>query len=113
MPRGPQTRTLRKDQIERLEQFRRTPHDGSPAGYSYPQLRIAMGSPCAWETVQKALQGRPVAQLIHGKISEWIERFLPAGKTVTDGKAAAAGEKSEEEAAAGTDGTADRNSGGN
>jgi hypothetical protein len=96
MRRGPQTRILRKDQIERLEQFRRTAHDGSPAGYSYPQLRLAMGSPCAWETVQKALQGRPVAQLIHARLAEWIERFLPAGKMVIDGKAAAAGEKKED-----------------
>lgn len=89
MPKGPETRILRKDQIDRLERFRRTPHDGSPAGYSYPQLRLALGSPCSWETVRKALQGRPIAYLIHARISEWIDRYLPPVTLPKEGKASA------------------------
>ena len=116
MSRGRQTRKLRKDQIDRLERFRRTSHDGSPAGYSYPQLRLAMGSPCGWETLKKALQGAPVYDLVAYKLVEWIERYLPAGKTVRDGKTAAAGEKlSEAEQAAedfGAVGTSARGTGG-
>jgi hypothetical protein len=90
MARGKQTRTLRQDQIERLEKFRRTSHDGANAGYSYPQLAIAMGKPCGWETLQNALKGRPVWVLIHGKLAEWIERYVPA-QPLHDGKALAAG----------------------
>jgi hypothetical protein len=92
MARGRQTRTLRKDQIERLEAFRRTAHDGSPAGYSYPQLRLAMGKPCGWETLQKALRGAAVWDLVHHRLAEWIERYLPAAELPPDGKAAAAGD---------------------
>jgi hypothetical protein len=92
--KGRQTRILRKDQIERLETFRRTAHDGSPAGYSYAQLRLAMGKPCGWETLQRALQGRPVWDLLYYRISEWIERYLPVSpKPEMDGKTAAAGER--------------------
>jgi hypothetical protein len=96
MPRGPQTRSLRKDQIERLEKFRRTSHEGSPAGYSYPQLRLALGSPCAWETVQRALKGLPIAILIHARISEWIERHLPKLPLKPDYKTLSTGEKTDE-----------------
>jgi hypothetical protein len=91
MATGPQTRALRKDQIERLEKFRRIPHDGSPAGYSYPQLRLTLGSPCTWKTVKKALEGLPIAILIHARISEWIERYLPPLPLPQDWKALAAG----------------------
>jgi len=89
MARGPQAQALRRDQIERLEKFRRTPHPGSLAGYSYPQLTAALGSPCTWQTVKRALEGRPIANLIHHKITEWIERYLPTLPPTEDGKVAA------------------------
>jgi hypothetical protein len=98
MPRGRQTRTLRPDQIKRLEAFKRAPHDGAPHGYSLPQLRSAMALGCSWETLQKALQGLPVWDMHHTYIAEWIERYLPAAPAAVDGKAAASGER--EEAAA-------------
>jgi hypothetical protein len=92
--KGRQTRALRKDQIERLETFRRQAHEGAPAGYSYAQLRLAMGKPCSWETLQKALQGLPVWDLRYFRINEWIERYLPASpKPEPEGKTAAAGER--------------------
>ena len=96
MAKGPQTRALRKDQIQRLEKFRRTAHDGSPAGYSYPQLRLALGSPCAWETVKRALEGHPIAILIHARIAEWIERHLAKPPLKPDNKTKSTGEKADE-----------------
>jgi hypothetical protein len=89
MARGPQVRRLEKDQIDRLEKFRRTPYPGKPAGYSYPQLAAALGNPCTWKTVKRALEGRPIANLIHHKITEWIERYLPTLPPTEDGKVAA------------------------
>jgi len=101
MARGRQTRTLRPDQIARLAAFKKAPHPehGAPHGYSFPQLRLAMAIGCSWETVQKALQGLPVWEQHHLYIAQWIERYLPAPPAPIDGKAAASGERSSEEAA--------------
>jgi hypothetical protein len=96
MPRGPRTRTLSPAQIQRLEKFRRASHEGAPHGYSLPLLRTAMGASFGWETLKKALAGRPVMELHYAYIAQWIERFLEAPAPVVDGKAAASGEKPEE-----------------
>jgi len=92
MPRGRQSRTLNRSQIQRLEDFRRASHEGAPHGYSLPQLRSAMAAGFGWRTLQKALLGRPVWDLHYSYIAQWIDRFLPA-PPVRDGKAAAAGER--------------------
>jgi hypothetical protein len=93
MSRGRQTRKLTADQIRRLEEFRRASHDGAPHGYSLPLLRTAMGARFGWATLQKALQGRPVWELSHAYIVQWIERYLPAVPIVLDQKSLAAGER--------------------
>jgi hypothetical protein len=95
MTRGPRTRALTPEQIKRLEKFRRAQHDGASCGYSLPQLRSAMGMPFGFRTLGKALEGRPVLDLHHSRIVEWIERYLPALPPVIDWKAAAAGERPE------------------
>jgi hypothetical protein len=95
MPRGPRTRSLSPAQIQRLEKFRRASHEGAPHGYSLPLLRTAMGASFGWETLKKALAGRPVMELHYAYIAQWIERFLET-PPVQDGKAAASGEKPEE-----------------
>jgi hypothetical protein len=108
MARGRQTRKLRPDQVQRLEQFKRAAHDGAPHGYSLPQLKLAMTLGCSWETLQKALQGLPVWDQHHSHIAQWIERYLPAPPAPMDGKSAASGERDEankDTEAAGTDGS--------
>jgi hypothetical protein len=79
MPRGKQTRALRPDQIARLAAFKAAPHreEGAPHGYSFPQLRSAMGASFRWDTLKKVLAGLPVWDLHHAYIVEWIERYLP------------------------------------
>jgi hypothetical protein len=97
MSRGRQTRALRKDQIERLEKFRRSHHDGAHYGYSFPQLRLAMGMRFGWATLKKALSGLPVWDLHYTHIAEWIERYLPAAPAKLDGKQLASGETPEQQ----------------
>lgn len=95
MPRGRQTRTLRPDQIERLKRFRMASHDGAPHGYSLPQLRLAMDASFGWETLRNALLGRPIWDLSHAYIVQWLDRYIPAADPPIDGKTAAAGEREE------------------
>lgn len=96
MRRGPATRVLSRSQIQRLETFRRSAHDGAEHGYSFPQLRQAMSCQFSWETLKKALEGKPVRDLYALYIIQWLDRYLPAA-AVFDGKAAAAGRDSETE----------------
>jgi len=96
MPGGRESKALTRDQIARLEAFRRASHEGAPHGYSLPLLRTAMGAQFSWATLKKALQGRPVWILHHAYIVEWLDRYLPAGPLPRDGKAAAAGDEPEE-----------------
>ena len=102
MPRGPRTRRLTPAQIQLLEKFRRASHEGAPHGYTLPLLRTAMGASFGWETLKKALAGRPVLELHHAYIAQWIQRYLKPETPVRDGKAAASGEKDEEAEATGT-----------
>jgi hypothetical protein len=97
MPRGPRTRRLSTTQIHLLDRFRRASHEGAPHGYSLPLLRTAMGASFGWETLKKALAGRPVLELHYAYIAEWIERFLERPPAPRDGKAAASGEREEQE----------------
>lgn len=94
MPRGRQSRSLNRSQIERLERFRRASHEGAPHGYSLPQLRSAIAAQFGWRTLAKALQGRPVWELHYAYIAQWVDRYLPT-PPVRDGKAEAAGKDSE------------------
>lgn len=99
MTTGRQTKALTPDQIERLAKFKAAQHNGAPHGYSYAGLRLAMSAGFGWQTLKKALAGRPVWDLHHTYIAEWIERYLPAAAVVND-------ERHEEKAE--TDGTVRR-----
>jgi hypothetical protein len=94
MSPGRQSKTLRPDQIERLEKFRRMAHDGAPHGYSIPQLCTAIGAQFKWGTLRRALKGLPIWDLFHGFIVQWIESNLPL-VPLPDGKTAAAGDRDE------------------
>ncbi len=101
MPRGRQSRKLSPEQIQRLEKFRKSPHEGAPHGYSLPQLRLAMGAQFGWQTLKSALLGVPIWDLSHAYIVQWMERFLSNApvstggppKPIRDGKAASAGDR--------------------
>jgi hypothetical protein len=93
MPAGRRSKILDKDYIERLERFRRAPHDGAPGGYTLPQLRSAMAPPFSLDVLKNALQGRPVWELSHAWLVAWIDKHfpVPAPRPIHDGKMAAAG----------------------
>lgn len=84
MARGRQTRILTKEQVQRLDLFRRARHEGAESGYSLPQLTKAMAAPFGYKTLGKALQGLPVWDLHHSYIVCWLDRFVPAGVPVQD-----------------------------
>jgi hypothetical protein len=78
-----QTRTLRRDQIQRLEAFRISRR------LNIQQLKLAMDAPFTWPTLFRALRGKPILQAFHCYIVSWLDLYVPA-KEVRDGKAAAA-----------------------
>jgi hypothetical protein len=87
MPHGRPSQALRKDQIDRLEQYRR-----ENGNLGLPRLNRTMGSPFKWRTLQRALEGRPVWDLNYEFIVAWIERMCPpAPELPPDVKMAAAG----------------------
>lgn len=89
MAPGPRTRVLSPDRIAWLDNFRRQ------HGYSMPRLNRALGSPFKWRTLQKAIDGKPILEVSHGYIVQWLERYAPPfapGARVLGGKDRAAGE---------------------
>lgn len=79
------TRTLSRDQIQRLEAYR------TSRRLDTPQLKLAMDAPFTWPTLFRALHGKPIREAFRCYIVSWLDLHVPA-KEVRDGKAAAAGE---------------------
>jgi hypothetical protein len=86
MTRGRQSKTLRPEEIRRLEEFRVSRR------LTYPQLKLAMEAPFKWSTLKKALRGLPIWDLNHKFIVEWLDVHCPEKPAAVDGKTAAAGE---------------------
>lgn len=90
MKPGRKSKMLPPDVIKRLEQFRIAKR------YSYPQLnREVMDSPFKWSTLKNALDGKPIWEVNHAWIVEWVEKNLHPVPPVRDYKSAAAGDDSE------------------
>lgn len=79
------TRTLSRDQIQRIESFR------IARRMDILQLKQAMNAPFRWPTLIRSLSGKPVSAGTYRFLLLWLERFSPV-QVVPDGKAAAAGE---------------------
>lgn len=86
---GRTSKTLRADQIRRLETFR------IGNRLSIPMLNAAIGGRgmFTWQVLRRALQGKPIWEFNYQHIVQWIESHLPAEPAGRDGKALAAGEK--------------------
>lgn len=107
--RGRRSRVLRPDQIKRLENYR------IARRLSIYALNAAMGGRenFTWEVLDRALKGKPVAELNHRFIVEWIERHVsPEPETKPDGKTAACGRESDESSIPQHEGTGRRESAG-
>jgi hypothetical protein len=90
MTRGRRSRTLTLSQIYRLETFRRRGDQDHPHGYTYPQLKLSMNGRFSFATFMRAMDRKPILELYHAYIVEWLDRFVPE-RPIVDGKAAACG----------------------
>jgi hypothetical protein len=76
--KGRPTQTLTTEEIERLENFRRSERK------TFSELNAIMDNPFSAEVLKRALGGRPVWDLNHAHIVNWIERNL-AAKPISEG----------------------------
>lgn len=72
MAQGRPSQTLTTEEIERLESFRIAER------LTFAKLNETMQNPFSWEVLKRAIGGRPVWELNHGHIVNWIERNLTA-----------------------------------
>jgi len=70
MRQGRPSRTLTAEQIEQLEAYRRAERQ------TFAELNATMENPFTWQVLKRAIDGRPVWELNHGHIVNWIERNL-------------------------------------
>jgi hypothetical protein len=97
MALGRRSRALTQRQIERFKAFQYR------MNRTMPQMRLVMAAPFAWRTLQRAVDGKPVWELSHAFIVNWLDRFAPelpgkgASVDIMDGKMRAAGDDREPE----------------
>lgn len=93
IPRGPRTAALSQAEIKFLREYR------YQHGLSVYSLPTAMGAPCKWKTMQKALDGKPITERFHHFIVTWIAEHqvvkAALAAAAVDGKSAGAGERAE------------------
>jgi hypothetical protein len=96
MSPGRQSKALLPGDLARLSRFR------IDRRLSVPQLKLAMHAPFKWGVLQRALRGEPIWILNYKFIVEWLDAHFPESPAPPiDRKAAASGEREEEDAAAG------------
>lgn len=78
MAQGRPSQTLTPEEIERLENYRISNR------LTFTKLNLAMNNPFSWEVLKRAIGGRPVWELNHSHIVNWIERNLTT-KTISEG----------------------------
>jgi hypothetical protein len=70
MPKGKPSTCLSPEQLTRLEVFREANR------LSIPALALVLAAPFKWEVLSRALAGRPVWNLNHTYIVQWIDKHL-------------------------------------
>ena len=94
MPRGRISKPLRPDHIRRLLKVQ------NQHGWSRTELKLGIGGPFKFNTLQRAIAGKPIWEMYYAYIVQWLDRYAPENP-IHDGKAAAAGDggdNAEEEA---------------
>jgi len=94
---GPRTRRLTPAQISRLKAVKE--HGDGRRSYSIVQLKLALDAPFRWETLERALCGKPVTEANCAWIVAWLDRFVPVATSAPqiDWKSRQAGEKEDPE----------------
>jgi hypothetical protein len=88
---------LTAEQIERLKSVQR--HGDGRRSYSIYNLREALAAPFTWETLRRAIEGKPIQERNRDFIVQWLDRYVPASaapRAGMDAKSRAAGERDEE-----------------
>jgi|HubBroStandDraft_6_1064221.scaffolds.fasta_scaffold149198_5 hypothetical protein len=99
MTRGRTSRVLSLNDRGRLRQFQIDHARRLGVSVGLPQLKSAMEAPFSWETLQRALAGKPIWDSYHAFIVAFLDRHVPAAHPATevDFKSRASGERDEEE----------------
>jgi hypothetical protein len=97
---GRKSRVLSVTDRRRLRKFR--DEHGRHLGVSLgiPELKCSMSAPFSWETLQRALAGKPIWESYHEFIVSFLDRHVPPPPPPPplDWKARASGEREEESA---------------
>lgn len=98
MTRGRKSVVLSVGDRRRLRKFQ-TEH-GVRLGVSIglPQLKLSMSAPFSWETLQRALEGKPIWHSYHEFIVAFLDRHAPKPQAAMDFKTRASGDREEETA---------------
>lgn len=96
---GEAARALSPDVRRRLRKFRANYAARlGRSSLSIPQLKLSMNAPFTWETLQRAIAGKPIRSDNCQFIEEFLDRHAPKPLVAAglDGKSLAAGEHNEE-----------------
>jgi hypothetical protein len=97
MTRGRTSRILSVADRGRLRQLQREHGQRLGVSIGLPQLKASMGAPFSWETLQRALAGKPIWESYHDFIVAFLDRHIPASSAAPplDYKSRASGEREE------------------
>lgn len=102
MTRGRTSKILSVADRRRLRKFQQQHSHRLGVSIGLPQLKLAMEAPFSWETLQRALDGKPIWHSYHEFIVAFLDRAVPDPQSAMDFKSRAAGDKEEELEAAPT-----------
>lgn len=90
IPRGPRTESLTREQIRVVREW------ADKNNLTAHSLRTAMEAPCTWKTIQRALDGKPIAERFARWFTQWIDAHRVDGQPASlplSGKDRASGER--------------------
>lgn len=97
MTRGRRSAVLSPQDRRRLKQFQAEHGRRIGVSMGLPQLKLAMAAPFSWETLQRAITGKPISADYHEFIVSFLNRYARGQEgLVLDYKSRAAGEREEE-----------------
>lgn len=97
MTRGRTSKVLSVADRRRLRKFQEEHSRRLGVSVGLPQLRTSMSAPFSWETLQRALNGKPIWESYHEFIVAFLDRHVPSEQHALpmDYKSRAAGEREE------------------
>jgi hypothetical protein len=96
MTRGRTSKILSAADRRRLRQFQSEHSRRLRVSIGLPQLKLSMEAPFSWETLQRALAGKPIWESYHEFIVAFLDRAVPGAQPRMDYKSRASGEREDE-----------------